>query len=52
MYSITKAKVILMGDWNVDFLETTPNTTILNDIMMPSGFKNMVDFPTRVNNTS
>lgn len=50
--SVEKRKVILMGDWNVDFLLNIPNKKTLINLMLSSGFRNVVNFPTRIKNGS
>lgn len=46
--TLPKRKTVLLGDWNVDFLSDSIERKTLNDIMIPNGYQNIVNFETRI----
>lgn len=49
---LSTKNVILAGDWNVDFMTDSEERSSLIDIMQASGYRNLVEFYTRIYNGS
>jgi len=44
--------LILCGDWNVNFLQTSPHTRELNNLLLRYNLKNTINVPTRITKTT
>jgi len=44
--------LILCGDWNINFLQTSPHTTELNNLLLRYNLKHNVNVPTRITKTT
>ena len=44
--------LILCGDWNINFLQTSPHTRELNNLLLQYNLKHTVNVPTRISKTT
>jgi len=44
--------LILFGDWNINFLQTSPHTRELNNLLLRYNLKHTVNVPTRITKTT
>jgi len=50
---IVKHKTLIMcGDWNINFLQTSPHTRDLNNLLLRYNLKHTVNIPTRIIKTT
>jgi hypothetical protein len=42
----------LWGDWNINFLQTSPHTRVLNNLLLWYDLKHIVNVPTRITKTT